>query len=312
MSDRLMFHTEITFKKMKSGSTTVILLLTVLLINICAVCGQIQSEKSMEKKKHKTDSTLRIAGAQILVTEGVQKNLERIKRAIDYAKKEKADILVTPEGALSGYTSAFDSNEVENALHEIENYAKDAGVGLALGICRYETGHPKPFNQVRMYTDEGDCLGFHSKILRCSNMKNPEPGEEELNLYETSELHIFPFQQKKVGVLVCNDLWANPEWTSMSDPHLTRQLANMGAQVILHATNTGTNNSEWKEVYQHFHRSNLRMRARVSKIWIISVDAAVEGRKPCLNPSCVINPNGEVLFEVSPEGEQLFVFTIQL
>jgi len=49
--------------------------------------------------------TLRVAGAQLPVRNDVQKNLEAINRAIEFAAREKADVLLTPEGSLSGYGS---------------------------------------------------------------------------------------------------------------------------------------------------------------------------------------------------------------
>ena len=42
---------------------------------------------------------LRVAGAQIAVTRDVGRNVETLRRAIDYAVAEKADILLTPEGS---------------------------------------------------------------------------------------------------------------------------------------------------------------------------------------------------------------------
>jgi len=47
---------------------------------------------------------LRVAGAQLPVRNDVQKNLEAITRAIEFAAREKADVFVTPEGSLSGYS----------------------------------------------------------------------------------------------------------------------------------------------------------------------------------------------------------------
>ena len=40
---------------------------------------------------------LRVAGAQISVSTNIDDNVAIIERAIDYAKDEQAEILVTPE-----------------------------------------------------------------------------------------------------------------------------------------------------------------------------------------------------------------------
>ena len=46
---------------------------------------------------------MRIAGAQIPVTNDVSKNYEAIKKACDWAIENNVDYLFTPENALSGY-----------------------------------------------------------------------------------------------------------------------------------------------------------------------------------------------------------------
>ena len=47
---------------------------------------------------------IRVSGAQISVTQDIESNIKAIDRAIDYAISQKAEILLTPEGSLSGYT----------------------------------------------------------------------------------------------------------------------------------------------------------------------------------------------------------------
>ncbi|MBE0699609.1 MAG: hypothetical protein IH586_22010, partial [Anaerolineaceae bacterium] len=59
---------------------------------------------------------LRVAGAQIPVTEDITKNIAALLRAIDFARDVNADILLTPEGSLSGYTPLFDPQAVQDGL----------------------------------------------------------------------------------------------------------------------------------------------------------------------------------------------------
>ena len=72
-------------------------------------------------------TTLRVAGAQIPVTRHIHHNLEAIHRAIDFACEENAEVLLTPEGSLSGYTHEFDAQAVTSALHEVTSRAKACG-----------------------------------------------------------------------------------------------------------------------------------------------------------------------------------------
>ncbi len=62
---------------------------------------------------------LRVAGAQLPVSGDVEANTAAIERAVDFAADAQADILLTPEGSLSGYTARFDAAAVANALQRV-------------------------------------------------------------------------------------------------------------------------------------------------------------------------------------------------
>lgn len=80
---------------------------------------------------------LRLALAQLAVTHNISANVESLRRAINFARGEKAQLLLTPEGSLSGYTRnhQFDGASASQALNEVTALAREAGVGLALGTC---------------------------------------------------------------------------------------------------------------------------------------------------------------------------------
>ncbi len=252
---------------------------------------------------------LRIAGAQISVTNDIPTNVKTLYRAIDFATAEKADILLTPEGSLSGYRPHFDKSEVESALEEVRSYAKQKGVGLALGTCFVEPNDGLCYNQIRFYTPESEYLGFHSKILRCGTMTQPTQGE--INDYATTPLTNFSFKGVTIGGLICNDLWANPMCTPMPDPHLTQQHAELGTQVLFHAVNGGRDGSSLSQTFWHLHESNLKVRARSGKLWVVTVDNSAPTHLPCSAPSGVLNPSGEWVVKADPVGEQYFAYTIE-
>ena len=253
---------------------------------------------------------IRVAGAQLPVTRDIEANVAQITRAIDYAAGEKADVLLTPEGSLSGYTHEFDAVAVREALAEVTAKARAAKVGLALGTCFVEPDDGQCYNQVRFYTPEGDYLGFHSKTLTCGTWDNPPQGE--INHYTVRPLQAFDFRGLLIGGLICNDLWANPGCTPVPDPHLTQQLAHMGARVIFHAVNGGRDGSEWSDVAWHYHESNLRMRAQAGRLWIVTVDSCHPLELRCSAPSGVINPEGRWVCRAEPQGVRYFAQTITL
>ena len=253
---------------------------------------------------------LRVAGAQIAVTPSVDRNIAAIERGIDFAARHGADVLLTPEGSLSGYTHEFDEHQVEAGLRRVTGRAQDARVGLALGTCHVEPADGRCYNQIRFYSSEGDYLGFHSKTLTCGSLTDPPVGEIEH--YAIAPLQTFLLDRVTVGGLICNDLWANPGCTPTPDPHLSQALSRLGARVVFHAVNGGRDGSEWSRVAWRYHEANLRMRAQAGCLWIVTVDSCHPSRIPCSAPSGVVTPAGEWACTVQPQGERFFVHEIDL
>jgi len=254
---------------------------------------------------------LRIAGAQLPVTESVADNEAAIGRALDFAAAEGAEILLTPEGSLSGYTPHFDAVAVSAALERVADRARQASVGLALGTCFVESGDGRCYNQVRLYDRAGEFLGFHSKTLTCGSLTDPPRGEIED--YTVAPLETYTLGEVTVGALICNDLWANPGCTPGPDPHLTHQLVGMGARVIFHAVNGGRDGSDFaRDVVWPFHESNLLMRALASRVWIATVDSCHPEDLPCSAPSGIVAPDGTWACRVTDQGEAYFAHTIEI
>ena len=252
---------------------------------------------------------LKAAGAQIPVERDIAQNVETIRNAIRQAAEAEVDILLTPEGSLSGYTHEFDQDATATGLGTVASAAREAGVGLALGTCFYEQDRCC-YNQVRFYEADGTYLGFHSKVLRCGNMADPPQGE--LNHYAVTPLRTFTFSGVTIGGLICNDLWANPGCTPEPDPHLTQQLSRMGAKVIFHAVNGGRSGGPGSALAWQYHESNLRMRASAGKVWIVTADNCSPVHIPCSTPSGVIDPKGDWACRTPSQGPQLCTYTIEL
>lgn len=253
---------------------------------------------------------LHVAGAQIPVSNDIEVNVATIARAIDYAHSVGADILLTPEGSLSGYTHQFDPQAAREALEVVTRQAREAKLGLALGTCFVEPDDNACCNEVRFYAPDGTFLGFHTKTLTCGTMTDPSIGE--INHYAVRPLKTYEFGQVRVGALICNDMWANPGCTPMPDPHLSQQLARMGARIVFHAVNGGRNGSAWSEVNWRFHEANLQMRAQAGKLWIVTVDNCDPQTLPCSAPSGVVAPDGSWAVKAEAIGEQFFHYPIDL
>lgn len=253
---------------------------------------------------------IRVAGAQIPVVPDIEANLRTLTRALEFAAREQADILLTPEGSLSGYTHTFDREGVRQALEAVTAKAREHHLGLALGTCFVEPEDGRCYNQIRFYQADGTYLGFHSKTLTCGSWA--EPPEGEINHYAVAPLRTYGYHGAAIGGLICNDMWANPGCTPIPDAHLSQQLARMGARIVFHAVNGGRDGSEWSDVAWNYHESNLRMRARAGRVWMVTADNCHPTHIRCSSPSGVIDPDGNWACRTEPQGEQFFAYTIAL
>jgi predicted amidohydrolase len=283
-------------------------LLIVVMATVFKLGGNTQGQHTDSPQPAKQ---LRVAVAQIPVVTDIETNIETIVKAIDWAVAEKAEILLTPEGSLSGYTHKFDQSTVEAGLKRLLARASSADLALALGTCFFEPDDGRCYNQVRFYDADGKFIGFHTKTLRCGTMTKPTRGE--VNHYSARPLRTFQIKGITVGALICNDMWANPGCTPMPDPHLSQQLAEKGAKIIFHAVNGGRNGSEWsREVYWPFHETNLRIRAQTGKLWVVTTDNCHPTNIPCSAPSGVIKPDGNWAVKTPDQGEHMAIYTIEL
>jgi len=252
------------------------------------------------------ENMMKISGFQMNVTNDIKKNKTLILEGISYATKEGAEFLVTPEGSLSGYTDKFSQEKVSEALKEIIAKAAEKKIGLFLGTCFKEKVNDAEYcyNQVRVYTPDGNYLGAHSKILRCSRLDLP--GSGEMTSYVEGALRTFDWKGIRFGILICNDLWATPGYTTMPNPYLPWRLSQMGAQIIVHCINSGTG-----QRYRNFHESSAELWAIALKIPILEVNAAQESEM--INAqSGLIEANGERTLRVPDSGNQLFTVPLNI
>lgn len=276
------------------------LFLLLLLINSAIPMNQLNAQRG------KSDTGIQLSGFQMDVTNDISKNKELILSGISRASKEGADFLITPEGSLSGYTSNFSQDKLNPALEEVVAEAKKLKIGLMLGTCFKEikSGKEYCYNQVRVYSPDGLFLGAYSKILRCSKLDLPGTGE--MVDYVEGELRTFDWNGWRFGILICNDLWATPGYTTIPNPYLPWKLKQMGVQFIVHCINSGSD-----QMYRAFHESSAELWALSLKIPLFEVNAA-QGKAIINAQSGLIEANGKRIIMVPDSGNQFFSGTIHL
>ena len=235
---------------------------------------------------------MRIAGAQIPVGTNIQANKKEIFKAIDWAKDNECDHIITPECALSGWLGNWVENfdEILDALKEVENHQKAAAVGLHLGTNFIED---EPYgrinrNEIRYY----NALG----ILSGKTYKTHTIGDLERVLYRDSRfdpLSIIDLStpnspgQFIAGSMICNDMWGASSGGLTDHHRLDRDIPVLYKEtgmvnVMLHATNGRKWNTakfesdfEW-EIIDVWHNAHLRMASFAHHIPIFTVDSCTE------------------------------------
>lgn len=238
----------------------------------------------------------RVAGVQFQVEPNLEDNYERILSCIEWASQEGARFCLFPEMALTGYHGDFCQQEVDRALEGIAAASAQHRVTTLVGTGMKEEGNT--YIQVRIYSETGDLVGFHAKMVpTCGDRRWCVPGTE-LKTFKQSGL-VF-------GVLICNDLWVTPGFGPYPDPRLCYQLGQQGAEVVFQAINSDT-----APEYRHYHESNLELRARESGFYIVTANAA-KGEKSANCTSGVVDPTGHWQVRTERVGEQAYVADIEI
>jgi predicted amidohydrolase len=196
------------------------------------------------------------------------------------ADARRGDIVVTPEGSVSGYPASGDvdelsrikADEVGEALELLEGCAREKHLSLWVGVVR--SIGPRWVNE---------AVGFSSEGRRTYRKRNL--ADLERPLFERgSELPTFLAGQATIGVQICRELRFPEQWVA---------LALGGAQLLLHM-----NNAVGAPKFFDVWRSMLVARAHETQRWVVSANAA-DPQQHC--PSAVIAPTGEIALEL-PRG----------
>ena len=217
---------------------------------------------------------VRIAGAQIPIHAGdIQYNKKEIFKALDWAKENEVDHILTPEGALSGYVNDWQDriDELGEALSEIEKYQRRTGVGLHLGTMFREPENKGLVNrsQIRHYNKKGklDAVSNKTWVLEIEGCLGRDNKHEGISGVPLSENH----PAICTGML-CNDMWGFGE-----ELHTVRKSQEYCLDLIMHATNGRKflrDDPQW-EIFDQWHTGFLRMTAYKTLTPILTVDSCV-------------------------------------
>ncbi len=256
---------------------------------------------------------LRFGGAQIPCSKSIEKNVETISKAIDWAYENSVDYLITPEGALSGYVIDFDKdlNLLTSSLKKIEEYAKEKRIGLFLGTIWIEKEKENSVkrNQIRYYNKDGLLSGLTNKIIITGH-------DQDIGVVEGNSLNYMIIKEEDHTIpacgFICNDIYGREGF-----PNLPKIAYREGIKLFIHSTNAERGeNSVHDSVMDDWHNANLRMVSYLASVPVISVDNSIlmdgtEWDGTTSSPSGVII-NGEWKVQAPRFGTQYFYYDLPL
>jgi len=135
-------------------------------------------------------------------------NVNKIVQSLEHARKQKADVVLFPELSVCGYPPedlVLHDNFVtssEDTLQEIIPHTK--GLMVLVGLVRRNLAHgEKSLLNSAAVIQDGKIVGFHDKAL----LPTYDVFDERRYFEPGSEFKAWEWKGKKIGVLICEDIW---------------------------------------------------------------------------------------------------------
>lgn len=188
------------------------------------------------------------------------------------------DLYVFPEvylTALGSWDDGYPAGYVERVAEPVPGPLTERVSALARSVGKwivpgsiYEEAEGHVYNTALAFDPEGELVATYRKIMPWMPYENTTPGDR-LSVFEIPGIG-------RVGLLICFDAWV---------PELTRNLAWMGAEIILQPTYTRTNDRELELVL-------TRANAIANQLYIVSPNY---GGLFGTGRSVVVDPEGRAL-----------------
>lgn len=170
-------------------------------------------------------------------------------------------------------------------VKELRELAADLGIWLVPGSVCERGPEGQLFNTQLVLSPDGGLAGYYRKIFPWRPFEPYDPGER----FTTVDLDGIG----RVGLNICYDAWF---------PEVTRQLAWMGAEVILNVVKTTTPDRRQELVL-------AKANAIVNQVFMVSVNCAGPTGK---GQSLIVDPEGNTVAEAYDDAPALLAAELDL
>ncbi|MCX2749050.1 carbon-nitrogen hydrolase family protein [Arthrobacter sp. MI7-26] len=170
-------------------------------------------------------------------------------------------------------------------VSELRRLAADLGIWLVPGSVCERGPEGQLFNTQLVLSPEGELAGYYRKVFPWRPFEPYDPGDR----FSTVDLKGIG----RVGLNICYDAWF---------PEVSRQLAWMGAEVILNVVKTTTPDRKQELVL-------AKANAIVNQVFMVSVNCAGPTGKGL---SLIVDPEGNTIAEADDDAPTLLTAELDL
>ena len=178
---------------------------------------------------------MKVGFAQLNFTVGdLRGNFAKIVQSYERLSAAGADLIVTPELAITGYPPqdlVFKSRFVPETLEVLEELHRRVGkAALLIGFVDRNEGKGKPFHNAAALLVRGQPIRKAHKSL----LPTYDVFDEDRYFEPAAHVEPFDLNGQKIGVTICEDIWTEHYLPRpLYDCEPTRSLIEQGAEIIL-------------------------------------------------------------------------------
>lgn len=214
-----------------------------------------------------------------------KENLDKMFQFIKKASQQRADLILFPEMALTGYHTKMKTNEVSESkngpsISLLAKWAREYKLKIIVGFP--EKKEDGLYNSACFLNDDGSLIGTYQKV---------HLWDEEPKYFKAGKhFPVFTTDIGKIGIIICYDT---------EFPETSRIMALKGANLILAPTANMT-------PLQHFQKISVQMRAAENQVFFATTNRiGIEEGTNFFGESAAADPYGNLLtiFDQTEKGE---------